>query len=305
MNYTKMFKERIDCDNSKEVFDYLIVSLKDTITNWDFFVNWAKVFKGIKNIEVDLNILNYLIGKDNIEQEFKSLIDAHPSIIPVIPILIACRETKFEILTDFSNNEIFQYENYDFSKNSNISKEKVVEFAKKTGFLSLLKDKKLKNVVDYVIGVEVGLDSNGRKNRGGSTMEKIVEFYVKDLCEKNKLDYLKEATSKKIKDKWGINLKVDKSSRRIDFVVKKDNSLVLLETNFYSGGGSKLKSTAGEYKSMYDFWKSDGRCFIWITDGAGWRKTKLPLQEAFEHTDYILNLDMVSKNLLEDIVLGN
>ncbi|MGB8226161.1 MAG: type II restriction endonuclease [Sedimentisphaerales bacterium] len=304
MNYTGIFKNRIDCDNSQEVFDYLISSLKETITNWDFFVNWAKVFKGIKNIEVDLNILNYLIGKDNIEQEFKSLINEHPSIVHVMPILIACRETKFKILTDFSNNGIFQYEDYDFSRDSNISKDKVVEFAIKTGFLNLLKDKKLKNIVDYVIGVEVGLDSNGRKNRGGSAMERIVEFYVKNVCEKNKFDYLREATSKEIKNKWGINLKVDKSSRRIDFVIKKGNSLALIETNFYSGGGSKLKSTAGEYKSMYDFWKKDGRCFIWITDGAGWKKTKLPLQETFEHTDYILNLDMVSKGLLEDIILN-
>lgn len=304
MNYTEIFKKRIDCDSSQEVFDYLIASLKDTITSWDFFVNWAKVFKGIENIEVDLNILNYLIGKDNIEQELKSLIEKHPSIIHVMPMLIACRETNFEILTNFSSNGVFQYENYDFSKGSDIDKDKIVEFATKTGFLDLLKDKKLKNIVDYVIGVEVGLDSNGRKNRGGSAMEKIVEFYIKNVCEKNKFDYLREATSKKIKDEWGISLKVDKSSRRLDFVIKKDDSLVLVETNFYSGGGSKLKSTAGEYKSMYDFWKKDGRCFIWITDGAGWKGTKLPLQETFEYTDYILNLDMVSKNLLEDIVLS-
>jgi len=304
MNYTEIFKKRIDCDNSQEVFDYLITSLKDTVTHWDFFVNWVKVFKGIKNIEVELNILNYLIGKDDIEREFKSLIDQYPSIVRIIPILIACRESKFKILTDFSSNGIFQYENYDFSKGSNINKDKVVEFASKTGFLNLLKDKKLKNIVDYVTGVEVGLDSNGRKNRGGSSMEGIVEFYVKNVCENNKFDYLREATSKEIKNKWGINLKVDKSSRRIDFVIKKNNSLVLVETNFYSGGGSKLKSTAGEYKSMYDFWKKDGRCFIWITDGAGWKSTKLPLHETFEYTDYILNLDMVSKGLLEDIILS-
>lgn len=304
MNYTEIFKKRINCNSSQDVFEYLISSLKDTITSWDFFVNWAKAFKGIKNIEVDLNIMNYLIGKDNIEQEFKSLIDTHPSIIHVIPILIACREAKFRILTDFSNNGIFQYENYDFSKNSNISKDKVVEFVNKTGFLSLLQDKKLKSVVDYAIGVEVGLDSNGRKNRGGSAMEKMVEFYVKNICERNKFDYLREATAREIKSKWGINLKVDKSSRRIDFVVKKGDSLVLMETNFYSGGGSKLKSTAGEYKSMYDFWKKDGRCFVWITDGAGWKTTKRPLEETFEYTDYILNLDMVAKGLLEDIILN-
>ena len=121
MNYTEIFKKRINCNNSQEVFEYLINSLKDTITTWDYFVNWVKVFKGIDKIEVDLNILNYLIGKDNIEQEFSDLIEQHPSIINAIPILIACRDTNFKILTDFSNNGMFEYEDYDFSKKTSIN----------------------------------------------------------------------------------------------------------------------------------------------------------------------------------------
>lgn len=301
MKYTKTFKERINCSNEDEVFDYLMSTLKDTITKWDYFVNWAKVFGNLRDIEIDLNIINYLIGKQNIEDEFKALLEKHPSIVRLIPILIACRQNKFNILASYDRNS-FKYETYDFGKPETIEKSKVIEFAKSTGFLELLQNKRIKNIVDYVIGVEVGLDSNGRKNRGGKSMETIVEFFIKDICQRKSLDYIKEASSKNIAKRWGLKLKVDKSSRRVDFAINNKDHLFLVETNFYGGGGSKLKSTAGEYKSMFDFWKSDGHDFIWITDGYGWQTTRLPLQETFNYTDFVLNIDMVSKGLLEDIV---
>ena len=301
MNYSQMFKNRINCSNADEVFKHLIDTLKDTITGWDYFVNWAKVFGNLKDIEVDLNILNYLIGKDNIETEFEQLLDKHASLARLVPALIACREQKFHILTDY-DKKAFTYDSYDFSPSGGIEKSKVVEFAKSTGFLELLQSKRIKSIVDYVIGVEVGLDSNGRKNRGGKAMEGIVEFFIKDICARRNLQYLKEASAKAVSQKWGLALKVDKSSRRIDFAINNKGRLFLIETNFYGGGGSKLKSTAGEYKSMFDFWKNDGHEFIWVTDGKGWKKTQLPLRETFDHTDYILNLEMVSKDLLEDIV---
>ncbi len=301
MKYTSIFKERINCSDSSEVFNYLISTLKDTITKWDYFVNWAKVFDNLRDVEIDLNILNYLIGKQNIEEEFKELLDKHPSITRLIPILIACRENKFTILVDYDKDS-FKYDTFDFGKPEKIEKAKVVEFTKSTGFLELLQNKRIKNIVDYIIGVEVGLDSNGRKNRGGKSMETIVEFFIKDICYRIGLDYIKEASATKVAKRWGLKLKVDKSSRRVDFAINNNNQLFLIETNFYGGGGSKLKSTAGEYKSMFDFWKSDGHEFVWITDGYGWNSTRLPLQETFDHIDYILNLDMISKGLLEDII---
>jgi type II restriction enzyme len=301
MKYTSIYKKRIDCSNPDEVFNYLIATLKDTITKWDYFINWAKVFDNIKDVEIDLNILNYLIGKDNIENEFKLLLQKHPSISRLIPILIACRENKFKILTNYDKNS-FQYESYDFGKPESIDDSKVINFAKSTGFLDLLRDKRIKNIVDYVIGVEVGLDSNGRKNRGGQSMEAIVEFFIKDICRRRGFFYMKEGSSQRVANEWGLKLKVDKSSRRVDFIINNKNHLFLIETNFYGGGGSKLKSTAGEYKAMFDFWKSDGHNFIWITDGYGWHTTRLPLRETFNYTDYILNLDMVSKGILEDVI---
>lgn len=306
MKYSNIFKEKIGCNNSDEVFEYLINTLKKTITQWDYFVNWSKVLGNIENLEIDLNTLNYLIGKENIEEDFRRLLKRNPTIYRTIPALVACRQKDFKILTNFEKGD-FVYQDYSFkhNKDNELTEEEIsraIEFAKGVGLLELLQQKKIKNCVDYLIGVEVGLDSNGRKNRGGKMMEDIVEFYVKDICERKGYEYLKEATTSKVKEKWGKVMTVDKSSRRIDFVVFNGKNLYLIETNFYAGGGSKLKATAGEYKTMFDYWKNDGHNFIWITDGYGWNTTKRSLEETFEHIDYTLNLDMVAKGLLEKIV---
>lgn len=176
-----------------------------------------------------------------------------------------------------------------------------MEFAKGMGLLDLFQTNKIKNCVDYLIGVEVSLDPNGRKNRSGHAMENIVEVFIADLCSKNNFKYLKEANAEKIKQEFGYNVPVDKSSRRYDFVVNNGKELIIFETNFYSGGGSKLKSTAGEYRNLFDVLNGDYK-FIWITDGIGWRATSKPLRETFDHNDYLFNLAMLEKGVLESII---
>ncbi|KJU86228.1 Type II site-specific deoxyribonuclease [Candidatus Magnetobacterium bavaricum] len=304
MRYCRHFQDRINCPDPDAVFAYLIETLKDTIHRWDYFVNWAKVFENVRDIEVSLNTMNYLIGKEDIEAEFAFLLKRQPAISVVIPILIGLRQGDFKILSDFSTSE-FSYKQYSFVRRDMPTDDDiadVVEFARSVGLLEFLKNRKITNLVDYVVGLEVGLDSNGRKNRSGTEMEDIVEGFVRDICTRNGLEYIKQATAAKIKDKWGLRLVVDKSSRIIDFALHNRGKLYLIETNFYSVGGSKLKSTAGEYRTMHDFWRQNGYGFIWITDGMGWRATTLPLRETFNHIDYVLNLDMVAHKLLEDIV---
>jgi len=161
----------------------------------------------------------------------------------------------------------------------------------------LIVSQKIKNLVDYMIGVEAGLDSNGRKNRSGQCMESIVEFFISDFCKGRNFKYLKGANAKKIKGKWGFDVPVDKSSRIYDFVVNDGKELFIFETNFYSGGGSKLKSTAGEYRNLFDTLAGKYK-FIWITDGYGWRKTARPLRETFDNNEYLFNLDMLEKGIL-------
>ena len=206
MKYSGIFKERLGCSNSDEVFNYLIGNLKGTITNWDYFVNWAKVLSNLREVEIDLNILNYLIGKQNIGSELLALLEKHPSVARLIPVLIACREKRFQILSSYDKCE-FKYENYDFGKPGSIDKAKVVEFAKKTGFLGLLENKRIKNLVDYVIGVEVGLDSNGRKNRGGHIMEAIVEVFSKRYCWPSRPRIYERSHRAKCREEMGTSIK--------------------------------------------------------------------------------------------------
>lgn len=307
MRYSPIFKNRIGCKDEREVFAYLINNLNDSIRYWDYFVNWKKVIGNTKDLEVDLNILNYLIGKGNIEKEFGYLLKKHPQVARLIPVLLACREHKFKILTDLSEGNL-KYEDFSFEKKENLSDAEIsraVRFAKKSGLLKIFKDKTVKNVVDYTIGIEVGLDSNGRKNRGGTAMEKVTENFVKGICSCHSFNYIKEATAEKVLEQWGLKLRVDKSSRRFDFAVYNGKSLYLIETNYYGGGGSKLKSTAGEYKTLYDFLTKDGHKFIWVTDGIGWKSTSRPLEETFNHIEYLLNLKMLTEGLLEDIITNN
>ena len=307
MKYSSIFKKKLGCNNDEEVFAYLINNLNDSIRYWDYFVNWKKVIGNTKDLEVDLNILNYLIGKENMEKEFGYLLKKHPQVARLIPVLLACRENQFKILTDLANGNL-NYEDFSFENKislSEIETSKAVRFAKETGLLKIFKDKTIKNVVDYVVGIEVGLDSNGRKNRGGTAMEAVVETFITDICKSHGFCYIKQATSEKVLAKWKLKLSVDKSSRRFDFAVYNGKRLYLIETNYYGGGGSKLKSTAGEYKALYDFLAKDGHKFIWVTDGIGWKKTSRPLEETFNHIEYLLNLKMLTNGLLEDIIVNN
>ncbi len=273
-----------------ELFNHITSTFRAKITTWEYFVNWQKVFGNVHPIEVELNILNYLIGKDDIEAETIKLVELYPDVISAFPFLLAMRENSIEVLTDVQN---FITKKYNFKRRqlSHDDVKDLAEFILKSGLGAILVDRKVKNLVDYVAGVEVGLDSNGRKNRGGTMMEKICEVFIKDACEKLGAEYLKQANAVKIKNKWGIKIEIDKSSRIIDFVINKNSKLYFIEVNFYGGGGSKLKSTVTEYISMHRYWTEQNIDFIWITDGAGWHSTLKPLREYFDKGDYLGSAD--------------
>lgn len=302
MKFLSIYSEIFGCKNEDEVFEYFIQNLKPSNNLWSYFVNWDKVFENIKTIEIGLNTLNYLIGKDDFDNEFKNLLRENPKLIKILPALVVSRDSKFQILVDFENKKL-NYENYDFNiKNpTDDDLDKYLKFITNTGFKDVIISKKVKNLVDYMIGVEAGLDSNARKNRGGHSMEDIVEAFIKDICQKKCCSYLKEADAKKIKEVYGIDVPVDKSSRRYDYVVNVNGELTLFEVNFYGGGGSKLKSTAGEYRNLYDVLNGKFK-FVWITDGLGWKTTARPLRETFDHNDYLVSLAMLEQGILEKLI---
>ncbi|MCE5329817.1 type II restriction endonuclease [bacterium] len=192
MKFLNFYKEILKCNSEDDVFSYLISNLKPSILLWSYFVNWDKVFFNAKKIEIALNNFNYLIGKQDFDNEFKYLIRQNPSLIRVIPLLVVRNGSgslKYKILIDYKNKK-FIYDDYDFTKNEIEEEdlEKYLIFIKETGLKNLLVSQKIKNLVDYMIGVEAGIDSNGRKNRSGHYMENIVEFFINDLCKRHDLE---------------------------------------------------------------------------------------------------------------------
>ena len=249
-------------------------------------------------VETELHMLDVLIGKNNIKEEAERLFSKYPSVMTAVPILIAERCKDLTLLDRFTTTQYLE-SNISFSETSDPSE--IANFLAKTGFLAMLEQSKIKSVMDYVTGVEVGLDSNGRKNRGGKAMEFIIGALIDEMCRARSWKMMTEATKRKLKSEWGYEINIGKANKRIDFAVNTGHRLFLIETNFYSGGGSKLKSTANEYRAV---WNSYGHPFIWITDGFGWKNDQ-SLRDAFSEIDHILNIDMVQKRVLEMIILDH
>lgn len=270
----------------------------------DYYVNWSKVERETKKYELELNTLNYLIGKDDIYNEALELFNKQPSLLKAIPSLIASRDKTLDILS-IDTDDNMSFDNLDFAI---IDEDRIVDytnFVDATGLLDFLQKKANRSLVDYVYGVEAGLDSNARKNRSGTTMEGILERTVARVCKEYGLEFKAQATAPFIKDNWGIEVPVDKSERRFDVAVfsKDKHKLWLIETNYYGGGGSKLKAVAGEFIELSQFVTktTDDVNFVWVTDGQGWKTAHLPLEEAFGHITHVFNLDMLKQGYLYDL----
>ncbi len=302
--------EQLGLKNEQEVFDYLINTLTGSIFTWDYFVDFEKVKENIHFIEKELNLLNVLIGKQDIEKEFIDLVLEYPNVRRILPILVAVRKERlkdlkiiddFEELNSESKLELFNPK----VELSTEMKEDLIFFFKESGLKGIFESKDVKNIVDYCFGIEVGMDTNARKNRTGKSMERIIEKIIEKFTEENDLDFIPQATQKKIKERWGFDIEIDKTNRVFDFAVfqKSNNKIFIIETNYYGGGGSKLKSTAGEYQYLCDFLKRQNVDLVWVTDGLGWLTTKKSLFETFLHNDYLLNIELIKKGTLKDVLL--
>ncbi|MCK9536984.1 MAG: type II restriction endonuclease, partial [Bacilli bacterium] len=261
------------------------------------YVNFDKVYKGVEKYKIELNILNSLIGSKNIEDDFEEIVSKYPEILKCIPLLLAVRRNEIYVLEgDDEYKYNFEKQNYD------IKQYKV--FMRKTGLFDLIANHIINNLVDYALGVETGLDSNGRKNRGGKAMEKLVEKHIKLTG----VEYYKQMRLKDIETNWNVDLSrlsnMGKVTKRFDFVVKTSSKIFAIETNFYqgSGGGSKLNETARSYKMIaLETKKIDKFDFVWITDGTAWNTAKNNLEETYDVLDAIYNLNDLEEGVLDKL----
>lgn len=264
----------------KRDFEKWIKDFKESISNYSYYVNFEKIYENVDKVKVELNILNSLIGSKTIEKDFQNIILKYPDTLECIPLLLAVRSNEI-----FVKDDVEEYL-FNFSRRV-YPIEDYVKFMSETGLFELLQNHIINNLYDYVLGIEVGLDSNGRKNRGGHLMENLVEKYILEAGFKKNIDYYKEMTSTEIEKKWKLDLSSlsanSNTVKRFDFVIKTKNCVYGIETNFYASGGSKLNETARSYKMIAEESKSiNGFKFVWITDGLGWNSTKRGLKETFD-----------------------
>ena len=280
-------------------FNTWLSSFRYSIADFGYYIDFGKVYKNVDSIKIELNILNSLIGSKNIEADFENLIAKYPETLKCIPILLAVRE--YEIFAG-ENGEV---KLYTFNKQINTIEDYKL-FMRKTGLFDLLSNHIINNLYDYVTGVETGLDSNGRKNRGGHQMEDLVESYIQKAGFKRDINYFKEMYVSEVSRKWNIDLSAvsnqGKMEKRWDFVVKTDNCIYLIETNFYGSGGSKLNETARSYKTIATEMKNvKGAKFVWFTDGAGWKSAARNLEETFDVLDDIYSINDMQNGIMKEV----
>ena len=280
-------------------FNDWLSKFKTSISDYTYYVDFEKIYKNVDKVKVELNILNSLIGSKNIEEEFQNILIKYPETLECIPLLLAVRSREI-FVKDEINEYLFKFDKMVYSMKD------YIRFMKESGLFDLLQNHIINNLYDYVLGIEVGLDSNGRKNRGGHLMENLVESYIIKAGYKKDVNYFKEMYLKDIEKKWNLDLSEmsgnNTSTKRFDFVIKTNKQVYVIETNFYSSGGSKLNETARSYKMLAEeSQKVKGVTFIWFTDGLGWIGAKKNLEETFNVLETIYNINDLENGILETL----
>lgn len=289
----------------KRNFNVWLSGFRDSIADYGYYIDFEKVHRNVDNIKVELNILNSLIGSRSIETDFENLMRKYPEVLKCIPLLLAVRASEI-YCQDENGGHLFQFDFGKYPPNSHAHYERYKYFMRETGLFDLLENHIVNNLVDYATGVETGLDSNGRKNRGGHLMEDLVESFIRKAGFVKNKTYFKEMYIHQITEKWGLDLSAisnqGKMEKRFDFVVKTPNMIYGIETNFYGSGGSKLNETARSYKTLaLETDTIDDFTFVWFTDGKGWTSARNNLEETFDVMEHIYNIKDLENGVITEV----
>lgn len=276
-------------------FNSWLNTFRGSISDYKYYTDFNNVYRNTDSVKVELHILNSLIGSRNIEQEFKTLLRQYPNVLKAVPILLAKRESEIFCM---DKNGSFTY---NFAR-MNLSVDQYCYFMRQTGLFDLMEHHLVANLYDYCLGVNTGLDSNGRKNRGGHLMEDLCEEFIKSTG----MIYGKEVYLSEIERKTGLNLSAisgdGNATKRFDFVLYGRTTTYVVECNFYASGGSKLNETARSYEKLAtEAATIPNFKFVWLTDGAGWRSAKGNLKKTFDVLPTIYNIAELEAGVLNNL----
>lgn len=286
----------------ENIFNKFLETLIDTNRGFNFFVDWEKVKRNIDELKIEIGLLTSLIGSNDIYKDFKNLITKYPEVVKALPLIVALRDKNIKVIETIDSPQSVRSFLFDTSRLLNYDHiEDIYEFCNKTGIIDLLKE--LNSIKDYLTGVEVGMDTNARKNRSGIAMELAVLPLIETIVKADlDLDFLFQKQFKEIENLWGLSIPAHLKERKFDYVIKKGDVLINIEVNFYSGGGSKPQEIVDSYINRQDELHDGKWKFIWITDGYGWRTGKNQIYRAFEEIDFLLNLEFCRQGILNKII---
>jgi len=286
--YVNLVKiEVMGFSNESDYFSYFFKTLLKTNWTYDYFVDWRKVKENIRKYVKEISLLNSLtkISPKERKAELREIFVQYPETIPVIPSIIAIREKSIPVL---ELGEKALYKVFDFSKKKLTVKEAedIVDFCEKVGILQFFGE--INDLYAYLLGVEVGLDSNARKNRSGEIFQNLVGLLLKRKLKDMKLEIKPEDPSLIIRRR-----------KRADFVIYSENRpKVVVECNFYNTTGSKPIETANAYIDLQRKLREKKISFIWITDGPAWEKMKRTVIQSFREIDFPINYTIAGETIV-------
>ncbi len=263
--------------------NYFFKTLLPTNRTYKYYVDWNKIYRNIHGIRHELSLLNYLVHVDykDRKSELSILIRKYPDVIEAIPYLLAIREKSIDVLELVEHEVRYRKVIFNRYRLSEKAIEDLVEFTDRVGLLKAFDN--MKDIFTFVYGVEVGLDSNARKNRSGKIFQEMVAYILR-----NKIKETVDVDSISLREE-DPNIKVGRNKRADFTIYYKNVPKAVIEVNFYSVGGSKPIETANSYLDLNRKLREKGLRFIWITDGSAWRKMKSTLIQSFKEIDYVLN----------------
>jgi type II restriction enzyme len=302
----EVYRAVLKTDDLEAVLEHFLRTLLSTNRTHRFLVDWDKIKAQVESYRLELHLLNALIGSTHFEEDLRTIIASYPQVLPVFPLLLALRDREFRLIDESSVEDLREI-TYNFTPRT-LSPEEVedlVQFFSRTGLQEFFESRLHQSLQDYLLGVEVGLDTHARKNRSGAFMEHILRPVIEEANRQllRPFTILAQRPFAALHE-YRFPVPAPLEHRRADWILfrEADQKLVNIETNFYTETGSKPQEIVDAYIDRSRNLKSYGFTFIWITDGEGWKGQYHQIHKGFRELDFLLNLSMARRGFLQEIL---